>query len=100
MAAGAVVTDPGGSAAAAWDCEAYGAEGTKIGALCFVSGELGDRVCRTAGECSDQMGSERQRVFRRINELAAAGDPVGAHLAEAFTSPDEILGGDEGRASA
>lgn len=83
-----------------WDCEAYGPEGTKVGALCFLSADLGARVCRTEGECRDQMAGERQRVFGRIGELAAAGDPVGEFLAAEFTSPDQLLGGDEGRAPA
>ncbi|MEU7591279.1 hypothetical protein AB0A95_33905 [Micromonospora sp. NPDC049230] len=84
----------------AWDCEAYGPEGTKIGALCFVAGDEGKRVCRTVGECSDQVGSGRRQAFRRVNELAAAGRPDFEDLADAFPTPDHMLGGFEGRAPA
>lgn len=90
--------DRGEPAAAAWDCEAYGPEGTKIGALCFVAGELGERVCGTAGECSGRVGGERQRVFRRINELAATGRPDFEYLAAAFPTPEHMLSGFEGQA--
>lgn len=86
-----------GPASATWDCEAYGTEGKAVGALCFLSGELGERVCRTEGECRDQMAGERRRVFGRINELAAAGEPDFEYLAAQFTSPDQLLGGDEER---
>lgn len=75
-----------------WSCEAYGPEGIEVGALCFRA--VSHRVCGTAGECAGFMAGERQRVFRRINELAAAGDPDMAYLADQFLSPGEILGGD------
>lgn len=87
-------------AAGGWDCEAYGPEGVKVGALCFLSGELGERVCRTAAECSDQMGGERRRVFGVIQERAAAGDPDFEYLAQEFTSPDQLLGGGAGEGRA
>jgi hypothetical protein len=77
----------------AWDCEAYGPEPAEIGAICFVSGELGKRVCTDAAECHRAMAAERQRVFRRINELAATGNADMAYLAEEFTSPEQLLGG-------
>lgn len=82
-----------GTTAAGWDCEAYGAEGAKVGALCFFSPELGERDCRSAGQCSERMAGERRRVYGRISEMAAAGDPTGEYLAEAFGSPDDLLGG-------
>ena len=41
------------------------------------------------------MTAERQRVFGRISELAAAVDETAAFLAEEFASPDQILGGDQ-----
>lgn len=80
-------------AAAAWDCGAYGAEGREVGALCFFSPELGERDCRSADQCAERMTGERQRVYGRIGEMAAAGDPTGEFLAEAFGSPDDLLGG-------
>ncbi|WP_280486091.1 hypothetical protein [Nocardia cyriacigeorgica] len=36
---------------------------------------------------------QRQRVFRRMNELAASGSPWAADLAQEFASPERILGG-------
>ncbi len=75
-----------------WDCEAYGPGGREVGALCFFGG-AGQRHCATAAECHLLMTGERQRVYDRIRDLAAAGDPVGVDLAETFTSPDELLGG-------
>lgn len=78
---------------AEWDCDAYGPEGRDPGALCFISGELGKRVCASLDECREVMAAERQRVFSRIQELAEAGDPVGVDLAETFTDPSQILGG-------
>ena len=76
-----------------WDCDAYGPDLREHGALCFVSGELGKRVCDSRDECRETMAAERQRVFRRINELAAHGHPDMADLAETFTDPQQILGG-------
>ena len=79
-----------------WDCEAYGPDGREAGALCFLAGEAGTRVCASRAACSEAMTAERQRVFSRINELAAAGDPVCAYLAEEFSEPGQILGGGKG----
>ena len=78
-----------------WDCGAYGPEGREFGVRCFFA-EAGERVCASQDECRDAMAAERQRVFHRIQELAAAGDPVGVDLAEAFTDPSQILGGGQG----
>lgn len=75
-----------------FDCEAYGPEGREFGALCFTAGP-GERSCQSPGECHAVMDAERMRVFRRISEMAAAGDPVAAYLAGEFTSPDQLLGG-------
>lgn len=79
--------------AVSWDCPAYGAEGTKIGALCFFSPELGERDCATEQQCAARMAGERNRVFNRITEMAGAGDEVGLILAREFASPDDLLGG-------
>jgi hypothetical protein len=79
---------------AAWDCEAYGHDVRGIGAVCFVSGELGKRVCNGPGECHTAMTAERQRVYSRISELAAAGSPWAADLAETFGRPGQLLGGE------
>lgn len=76
-----------------WHCEAYGPEGAEIGARCFVAGELHERVCADRDVCHRTMVAQRQRVFRRMNELAASGSPWAADLAQEFASPERILGG-------
>lgn len=78
-----------------WDCEAYGPEGTEIGALCFFSPEKGKRECASVQICHLRMTVERQRVYGRIQEMAAEGDPVGEYLAGEITSPEQLLGGTE-----
>jgi hypothetical protein len=83
--------------AADWPCEAYGPEGLEHGARCFFSPDLGARDCIDPEDCHARMTDERRRVFSRISELAAAGDPVALQLAEDFTSPDQLLGGEEDR---
>jgi hypothetical protein len=80
-----------------FDCEAYGPDGATFGALCFVSGETGVRVCADLAECRQVMTAERRRVFRRIHELAAGGDETAAYLAEEFTRPEQLLGGAPGQ---
>src|SRR3954451_2044649 len=67
-----------------WPCSAYGPEGLAAGARCFRSAEPGEWVCSSRAVCEDFMAAERQRVFRRINELAATGDPDFADLDAAF----------------
>lgn len=76
-----------------WPCDAYGPDGIRHGALCFASGEPGSRVCASPGQCREVMTGQRQRVFRRISELAAAGDETAVFLAGEFTSPEQLLGG-------
>ena len=76
-----------------WDCDAYGPEGEAVGALCFFA-DSGRRDCATHDECAARMADERRRVYRAINELAAAGDPTMAHLADEFPTPDGLLGDD------
>ena len=76
-----------------WACEAYGPEIADIGAVCFRSGELGKRVCADLDECRRSMRDQRQRVFRRINELAARGHEDAEYLAGEFTRPEQLLGG-------
>ena len=75
-----------------WDCQAYGRGGEAVGALCFFA-EPGTRSCRTEGECHAHLAAERVRVFDRIGEMAAAGNPVGLYLASEFTAPEQLLGG-------
>jgi hypothetical protein len=80
-----------GSSGTDWPCVAYGPEGLAAGARCFRSAEPGERVCSSRAECEDVMTAERQRVFRRINELAATGDPDFEALDAAFPSPADLL---------
>jgi hypothetical protein len=76
-----------------FECTAYGPEGRESGAVCFFGGELQERSCASLDECASRMAAERQRVFARIQELAADGDEVGVYLAGEFTSPEDLLGG-------
>lgn len=76
-----------------WACEAYGRDGMLHGALCFVSGP-GERVCLSRVECAATMAQERRRLYRCIQEQAAAGDPVAAGLAAEFTRPEQLLSGE------
>lgn len=76
-----------------WPCEAYGAGGLEVGARCFVA-DLGDRLCLSRAECGEIVAESRARLFARINELAAQGDPTGIFLAREFPTPQEIFKGD------
>lgn len=67
-----------------WDCEAYGPE--VAGAICFFA-EPHERVCSSQEECSARMAAQRQRIFRRISELSAAGNPTFAYLEGKFSTP-------------
>lgn len=89
-------TDPTAPPEPQWPCEAYGQEGIKLGAWCFFA-ELHERLCENALECAGRMVAERGRVFDRMQELAAAGDPTGLYLAGEFDSPDQLLGGPQDR---
>ena len=76
-----------------WDCPAYGPEGASIGALCFIARQLGERECLTEQTCHQVMAAERERVFARIQQQAAAGDGTAQYLLTQFTSPGQLLGG-------
>lgn len=85
------MTSPG----VGWACTAYGPEATEAGALCFVA-EPGHRRCADAQECARVLATERQRVFRAIQELSTRQGTVGqagAYLETAITNPDQLLGG-------
>lgn len=84
---------PPGGQAKGWDCEAYGSElPAELGDLCFY-----DQIerCTSEAQCHLRMGGTRQRLFQRINELAAAGDPTGEFLAEEFTNPSQLINADD-----
>ncbi len=72
-----------------WDCVAYGPEGREVGALCFLARR--ERICVTLDDCRAAMTAERQRVFARINELAASGEKTAQYLAAEFATPDRLL---------
>lgn len=80
------------SKTADWQCAAYEPAGTQIGALCFFA-DPGSRVCADQGECRAGLAVERRRVFDRIKELEAAGDPTGVVLAVGLDDPEQLLGG-------
>jgi hypothetical protein len=72
-------------------CEAYSAEVAHL-ARCFVA-EPGQRVCRSAAECSEVMIRARKRIWRRAQEQAARGSEAARVLDEQFASPEHMLGG-------
>jgi hypothetical protein len=76
-----------------WDCEAYGPGAADVGALCFLAGETGTRVCADRAVCNTTMTAERQRVFARIQERGASPDADDADrfLAAEFTAPEQLL---------
>ncbi len=76
-----------------WDCDAYGPDGREFGALCFIA-DLGERLCLFPAVCHMVMAAERQRVYRRISELAAQGHPEFAELEAAFPDPGKLLSGE------
>lgn len=78
--------------AADFDCDAYGPEGRAVAALCFFAGS-GKRTCVSLAECREKMAAERLRVWRRIQEGAARGDPDMVYLASEFTAAEQLLGG-------
>jgi hypothetical protein len=76
-----------------WDCEAYGPDlPADLGNLCFY--DLVER-CTDEAQCHLRMVGTRQQMFRRINELAAAGDPDFEYLAEEFSRPSQLLNPDD-----
>ena len=82
-----------GASSSDWVCEAYGPEGVEVGAVCFFGPNPHGRDCTTEQQCRTRLTAERQRVFARINEMAAQGDPVGLDLAAEITHPEQLLGG-------
>jgi hypothetical protein len=72
-----------------WCCSAYGPE---VPVACFFEAQS---ACASLDECHRRMKAERQRVFHRINELAAGGDPFWANLEQEFPSPSGLLNADE-----
>jgi hypothetical protein len=76
-----------------WPCEAYGPDGLLLGVLCFIAAGFGARWCGSPSECSRVMAEERERVYARISELAAAGYPDFVFLAGEFAGPEDLLNG-------
>jgi len=73
-------------------CEAYGPDGRAVGAICFFAAP-GKRVCTSQAACREAMTAERRRVWRRIQDGAARGEPDMVYLAGEFTSAEQLLGG-------
>lgn len=74
-----------------WACVAYGKElpeAMGVRRICFFP----NSPCISASECTDRMSDERQRVYRRMQELSAV-DPFWADIADEFPVPDRLLGG-------
>jgi hypothetical protein len=74
-----------------WVCGAYPPEAAEYGVLCFFA-DRGKRNCATVEECAASVDGARKVLWQRMNELAARnpGDQTWAHLAETFTSPEQI----------
>ena len=73
-----------------WACTAYGPE---VPATCFFQ-EAGE-TCTSLEQCQERMKGERQRVYRRMQELAAHGDPMWADISDEFTNPEGLLNADD-----
>jgi hypothetical protein len=78
-----------------FDCTAYGPKGREIHALCFFAAS-GTRSCASLEECREKMTAERQRVWQRIQDGAARGEPDMVYLAGEFQGPEQLLGGGDG----
>jgi len=76
-----------------FDCEAYGPDGRDFGALCFFAAGLNTRVCSSLAACHEAMAAERRRVWQRIQDGAARGEPDMVYLAGEFTSAEQLLSG-------
>lgn len=70
-----------------WACVAYGRVPSNA---CFFS-EAG-RVCISVQECETSIDAEKKRVWRAIQEGAAAGDPFMVDVSKEITSPSDIFG--------
>lgn len=73
-----------------WVCIAYGGM-PDAHVACFFT-EVG-RVCHSLLECSNSVANERKRVWRIMQEKAAAGDPIMIAMLETIKGPEDMLGG-------
>jgi hypothetical protein len=87
------VNDPDPLMVDDFDCSAYGPGSRELGAVCFFGGELNLRACPSLAACHEAMAAERRRVWQRIQDGAARGEPDMVHLAAEFTSAEQLLGG-------
>jgi len=78
-----------------WPCAAYGTEGLRYGAHCFVAGAPFTRRCLTREVCEATMAEERQQLFDRMTKRAAAGDELAREVLADVTGPEQLLGGAE-----
>jgi len=74
---------------AEWHCAAYPPD-LPDGPRCFFA-----RVCTSSRQCSVRMHGERRRLFDRIQQLGRDEPETYGWLAREFTSPVELLGGDD-----
>jgi hypothetical protein len=72
-----------------FQCEAYAPEPIPD---CFFEAQ---GRCQNQLHCHARMNQERKRVYRRISELAAAGDQTMAFLLSTINGPDDLLNGSE-----
>ena len=73
-----------------WACEAYGRSALQYGMLCFFAA-TDARTCATHAQCHAMMNMERERVWRRLHELAAAGDEDWADVLGDLDGPQDLL---------
>jgi hypothetical protein len=77
-----------------FDCEAYGEGSRELGIGCFVGRPGGAFApCREAEHCRERLTRARQRLYRLIQQRAAAGDTMAIEFAAMFPTPDHLLGG-------
>ena len=75
-----------------WHCEAYGPELDEIrpehAPHCFW-----DEIdpCQVQVQCRVRMHFERERVYQRLVELAAAGDDTAKFLLDDVHGPEDLL---------
>lgn len=70
-----------------WVCEAYG---DKLPEACFFDLAA---PCGSRAECEARLPGERERIFGRIQEMAAGGDLAAREMAAEIKGAEELLGG-------
>ncbi|MGW4241235.1 hypothetical protein [Nocardia sp. NPDC004722] len=75
-----------------WYCQGLGEPPAASGGWCFVAAPY-TRTCADLTECRAAMAGARSASYRRVSELAAAGDPDWAAVARQLARPDQFHGG-------